>query len=145
MFLPNDIFKRISHEFGESDRSCRYFYLHFFNYIFLRGRQVGHAGWVGYNSVRTHSGSGNRDATHCAQGRVLSQLALASSQHGRSTAGHRPSSSRQRQKEIEFGILEDDRCIDTGIFQRRYLVHELVFACSPPPPPRFQISHTILT
>ena len=44
----------------------------------------------------------------------------------------------------EFGILEDDRCIHTGVFQRRYLVHELVFACSPPPPPRPQISHTIL-
>ena len=28
----------------------------------------------------------------------------------------------------ELGILEDDRCIDTGVFQRRYLVHELVFA-----------------
>ena len=45
----------------------------------------------------------------------------------------------------EFGILEDDRCIDTGVFQRRYLVHELIFDCSPPPPPRSQISHTILT
>ena len=33
----------------------------------------------------------------------------------------------------EFGVLEDERCIDTGVFQRRYLVHELVFACSPPP------------
>ena len=40
----------------------------------------------------------------------------------------------------EFGILEDDRCIDTGVFQRRYLVHELVFACS-----HLQTSHTILT
>ena len=28
----------------------------------------------------------------------------------------------------EFGILGDDRCIDTGVFQPRYLV----FACSPP-------------
>ena len=27
----------------------------------------------------------------------------------------------------------DDRCIDTGAFQPRCLVHELVFACSPPP------------
>ena len=39
----------------------------------------------------------------------------------------------------------DDRCIDTGAFQPRYLVHELVFACSPPPPPRPRVSHTILT
>ena len=45
----------------------------------------------------------------------------------------------------EFGILEDDRCIDTGIFQRRCLVYELVFTGSPPPPPRLQISRTILT
>ena len=45
----------------------------------------------------------------------------------------------------EFGILEDDRCIDTRVIQRRYLAHELVFACSPPPPPRLQTSHTILT
>ena len=47
--------------------------------------------------------------------------------------------------EDEFGILVDDRCIDTGVFQPRYLVHELVFACSPPPPPRPGVSHTILT
>ena len=37
------------------------------------------------------------------------------------------------------------RTSDTGIIQPRYLVHELVFACSPRPPPRFQISDTILT
>ena len=34
----------------------------------------------------------------------------------------------------EFGTLEDDRCIDTGVFQHRYFLHELVFACSQPPP-----------
>ena len=45
--------------------------------------------------------------------------------------------------EDEFGILEDDRFTDTGVFQPRYLV--LVFACSPPPPPRPRVSHTILT
>ena len=45
----------------------------------------------------------------------------------------------------EFGILEDDRCIDTGGFQPRYLVHGLVFACSLPPPPRSRVSHTFLT
>ena len=33
----------------------------------------------------------------------------------------------------EFGVLEDDRCIDTGVFQQRYLVHEFVSACSLPP------------
>ena len=27
----------------------------------------------------------------------------------------------------EFGILEDDRCIDTGVYQQRYLSHELVY------------------
>ena len=31
------------------------------------------------------------------------------------------------------------------VFQQRHLVHELIFACSPPPPPRSQINHTILT
>ena len=41
---------------------------------------------------------------------------------------------------VDFGVLEDDRCIDTGVFQQRYLVHELVLACSPPPP-RPQISY----
>ena len=41
----------------------------------------------------------------------------------------------------EFGVLEDDRRIDTGVFQQRHLVHELVLACSPPPPPRPQISY----
>ena len=34
----------------------------------------------------------------------------------------------------EFGILEDDRCIDTGAFQELYLLHELMFACSQPLP-----------
>ena len=73
-----------------------------FNCIFLRGRQVGHAGWVGYNSVRTHSDSGNRDATHCAQGRVQSQLASASSQHRRSPQDTAPvlqGSDRRRKLE----------------------------------------------
>ena len=40
----------------------------------------------------------------------------------------------------EFGVLEDDRCIDTGVFQQSYKAHELVLACSPPPPLRPQIS-----
>ena len=39
----------------------------------------------------------------------------------------------------EFGILEDDRCIDTGVFQERYFLHELGFRLQP------QISFTILT
>ena len=43
----------------------------------------------------------------------------------------------------EFGVLEDDRRTDTGVFQQSYLVHELVLACSPPPPPRPQISYTV--
>ena len=46
---------------------------------------------------------------------------------------------------VEFGILEDDRCIDTGVFQQCYLLHELVFACSSPPPQQPQISCTILS
>ena len=45
----------------------------------------------------------------------------------------------------EYEILEDDRCIDTGVFQQRYFLHELVFACSDPPRARLQISCTILT
>ena len=63
------------------------------------------------------------------------------------TSGHvsRCSGSACVLSEDEFGILVDDRCIDTGAFQPRYLVHELVFACSPPPPPRPRVSHTILT
>ena len=35
--------------------------------------------------------------------------------------------------------------IDTGVLQQRYFLHDLALACSPPPPPRPQISHTILT
>ena len=30
----------------------------------------------------------------------------------------------------EFGILEEERCIDKGVFQNRYFLHELVVACS---------------
>ena len=63
------------------------------------------------------------------------------------TSGHvsRCSGSACVLSEDEFGILVDDRCIDTGAFQPRYLVHELVFACSLPPLPRPRVSHTILT
>ena len=39
----------------------------------------------------------------------------------------------------------DERCIDTGVFQERYLLHELVFAWSQPLPRQPQISCTILT
>ena len=48
--------------------------------------------------------------------------------------------------EDALGMLVDDRCIDAGVFQPCFFVHELVFACSPPPPlPRSRVSHTILT
>ena len=30
----------------------------------------------------------------------------------------------------EFGVLSDERCVDEGVFRSRYLLHELVFACS---------------
>ena len=36
----------------------------------------------------------------------------------------------------EFGILEDERCIDTGAFKNRNFLHELVFACMNPAPLR---------
>ena len=45
----------------------------------------------------------------------------------------------------EFGLLQDDRCIDTGVFQERHFLHELVFACSQALPRQPQISFTILT
>ena len=45
----------------------------------------------------------------------------------------------------EFGILEYERRIDTGVFQERYFLDELVFACSHPLPRQPQISFTILT
>ena len=40
----------------------------------------------------------------------------------------------QESSEDGFGIWEDDRCIDARVFQQRHLLHELVFACSEPPP-----------
>ena len=55
-------------------------------FIFLRGWQVGHAGWVGCDSVWAHSGSGNGDRTSTQQ----SQMAWAPSQHGRSTQDTTP-------------------------------------------------------
>ena len=63
----------------------------------------------------------------------------------RRTARFCKESTGPESSEDEFGILVDDRCIDTGVFQQRYLVHELVFACSPSPPLRPRVSHTILT
>ena len=32
-----------------------------------------------------------------------------------------------------FGIQEDDRCIDTGIFQERYLLQRVGVRLQPPP------------
>ena len=49
----------------------------------------------------------------------------------------------QKDRKTEFGISVDGRCIDTEVFQPRYLVHELVFACIQTARPR--VSHTILT
>ena len=60
LFLFNDSFQRISHEFGERDRTCRCFFLHVLS---LQGRQVGHADGEGYDSVRAHCGSGNQGRT----------------------------------------------------------------------------------
>ena len=60
---------------------------------------------------------------------------------------HRPrffkAATKSESSGEEFGVLEDDWY--SGILKRRYLVHELMFACSPLPPPRLQISHTIVT
>ena len=42
-------------------------------------------------------------------------------------------------------MLEDDRCIDTSVFQQRYFLHELVFACSQHPPQHPRGCYTILT
>ena len=44
----------------------------------------------------------------------------------------------------EFRILEDERCIDKGVFSNRSLLHELVFACDDIPP-RPRVSFTLLT
>ena len=103
----------------------------------FKGRQVGHEDWVGYDSVGTHSGSSN-------EGRATQSIVL---KDGCSSSWRRrppcmgetcktPLRFFMAATEGESSILEDDRCIDTGIFQCRYLVHELVFACSPPPPLR---------
>ena len=76
--------------------------------------------------------------TGCEDGAALWPVALGC---GRRALGTAPTlQSCDRVGKHKFGILEDERCIDTGVFQRRYLVHELVFACSPPPPPRRKIS-----
>ena len=47
----------------------------------------------------------------------------------------------------DFGILEDSRCVDTRIFQQRYLLHELVSACSELPGAayRSQLYHPVST
>ena len=76
--------------------------------------------------MRTHSSSGN-------EGRTTTQPMNA----GPAGVSATPAWAA---RETNFGILEDDRCIVAGVFQRRHLVHELVFACSPLPPPRLQTS-----
>ena len=64
-------------------------------------------------------------------------------------AGAGPNSSTQatglESSDDEYGILEDERCIDTGVFQQRCFLHELVFACSQLPPQQPRISCTLLT
>ena len=101
----------------------------------------------------------NAHATHSAQGWLQSLVVPATSQHGATPQLFTPEGGRSAQDTAPV-LQSSDRvrklggricdlglggrqCIDTGVFQRRHLVHELVFACSPPP--RHQISHTILT
>ena len=101
--------------------------------------------------MRTHSGSGNegrttmqpivpKDGCSSSWPRRLSNMGEAC----KTPLRFFKAATEGESSGDEFGILEDDRCIGAGVFQRRYLVHELVFAC-PPPPPRLQTSHTILT
>ena len=54
-------------------------------------------------------------------------------------------SSDTESSDEEFGILEDERCINTGVFQERYFLQELVFACSNSLPRQPQISFTFMT
>ena len=146
---PRTFFQRMSHEFGERDKTCRCSHAHFdfegtANWTRSRGgtRQRAHPHRL---RQRRH----DHHATRCAQKRRQLQLASASSRHGRSLPKTPPrffkTATAGESSGDEFGILEDDRCIDTGVCQRRHLVHELVFACSPPAPRHLQISHTILT
>ena len=107
-----------------------------FVFISLRRGQGGCAGWEGYDSVCAHSGSSNGGRTPM-QPTVLKDTVSggfgafsAWTKH----AGHRPGSSKPESSGDDFGILEDDRCIDRGVFQRRYLVHELLFVVSPGQP-----------
>ena len=44
----------------------------------------------------------------------------------------------------EFGLLNDERCIDEGVFQNLYPLHELMFACSDILP-RPHVSFILLT
>ena len=105
-----------------------------------------------YDSVRTHSGTGTGDRTPTQptvlkdgySPRRLGRL-LSMDEARRTPPQFFKAATESESLGDEFGILEDDRCIDTGIFQRSHLVHELVSACSPLPPPHLQISHTIVT
>ena len=81
---------------------------------------------MGYDRVRTRSGSrngGGLTTRPIVRPIVLKGGCGSGTQHGRS--------------------LQDAAPVLQG--SGRYLVHELVFACSPLPPPRLQTSHTILT
>ena len=97
-------------------------------------RQRAHPQWLRQRGQNHH-------ATQRAQGRTGAvPVGLGVPPAWAKPARHRSGSSKAategESSGDEFGILEDDRCFDTGVFQRRHLVHELVFACSPPPPPR---------
>ena len=83
----------------------------------------------------THSGSGNGGRTPMQPTVLKDGYSLSVDEARRTPPRFFKAATESESSEDAFGILEDDRCIDTGVFRRRYLVHE----CSPPPPPRLQI------
>ena len=131
---------------------------HVFCYFYM-GRELG-AGPRGVKSHRGWSGYGHQDRQFVW--RALFFLALSSpssslachpspspaatpsvwrngpTQHLVPRPGHggsQPDSSKKavgvESSDDEFGIL-DERCIDTGVFQERHFLQELVVACSHP-------------
>ena len=103
-----------------------------------------------------HSGQQNPPATQSAEETTSSAppptasqrdavLQLATLDRGLRRLDDSSKLRQGRNSQDEIGVLEDDRCIGTGVSQQRHLVNELVLACSPPPPPRPQISYTILS
>ena len=112
----------------------------------LRPKLLRHCG---QNPLATHSAQGSSPflplPEDCQHGATLRLVTPDSGRRALDTAPVLQSFDRVGKLRRRICGLGGRSMYRHRVFRRRYLVHELVFACNPPPPPRSQISHIILS